>query len=55
MLSDNTFSASSISNKGWMKVIEHDGTMNLGENPIHHNYNNISYCPFCGSKIEKIS
>ena len=52
MLTDNTFKASSISKKGWMKVLKHNGTMNLGREPIHYNYDNISYCPFCDSKIE---
>jgi hypothetical protein len=51
MLSENTFAISNISQKGWLKVIEHDGTMQLGENPRLHNYD-ITHCPFCGLYIK---
>lgn len=51
MLKENTFSVSNISQKGWIKVIEHDGTLELGKDPKLHNYD-IIHCPFCGIKIE---
>jgi hypothetical protein len=51
MIRENTFWISSISQKGWLKVIEHDGTMELGIDPKLHNYD-IIYCPFCGIQIE---
>jgi hypothetical protein len=51
MLSENTFVISNISHKGWLKVIEHDGTMQLGKDPNLHNYD-ITHCPFCGLVIE---
>ncbi|WP_458744138.1 hypothetical protein [Candidatus Nitrosocosmicus sp. T] len=51
MLSENTFTISSISEKGWIKIIEHDGTMELGTDPKLHNYD-ITHCPFCGVQIE---
>jgi predicted nucleic acid-binding Zn ribbon protein len=52
MIRENTFCISNISQKGWMKVIEHDGTMELGNEPKLHNYD-ITHCPFCGVKIEE--
>lgn len=52
MIEHNTFLISSISGKGWVKLIEHDGTLDLGKEPVLHNYD-ITYCPFCGMKIEK--
>ena len=30
MISENTFEILNISQKGWLKAIEHDGTMQLG-------------------------
>ena len=52
MLKEKTFSVSGISRKGWIKVIEHDGSLELGENPKHHNYD-ITHCPFCGTKLQR--
>lgn len=52
MMRENTFWISTISQKGWMKVIEHDGTMELGTDPKLHNYD-IIHCPFCGIQIEE--
>lgn len=52
MIRENTFWISNISQKGWIKVIEHDGTMELGKNPKLHNYD-ITHCPFCGVQIEE--
>jgi len=54
MIKENTFSISNISQKGWLKVIEHDGTMELGTDPELHNYD-ITHCPFCGTQIEEQS
>lgn len=51
MIKENTFWISSISQKGWLKVIEHDGTMGLNIDPKLHNYD-ITHCPFCGIQIE---
>jgi hypothetical protein len=51
MLSENTFAISSISKKGWIKIIEHNGTMELEKDPKLHNYD-ITHCPFCGVQIE---
>jgi hypothetical protein len=51
MIKENTFAISSISQKGWLKVIEHDNTMELGIDPKLHNYD-ITYCPFCGTQIK---
>ncbi len=51
MLSENTFTISNISQKGWLKVIEHDGTMQLGRDPKLHNYD-ITHGPFCGLCIQ---
>lgn len=52
MIKENTFWISNISQKGWLKVIEHNGTMELGINPKLHNYD-ITHCPFCGNQIEE--
>lgn len=52
IIRENTFWISTISQNGWIKVIEHDGTMELGKDPKLHNYD-ITYCPFCGVKIEE--
>ena len=51
MIKENTFRISSISQKGWLKVIEHYGTMGLNIDPKLHNYD-ITHCPFCGIQIE---
>lgn len=53
MLKDNTLTISDISKRGWIKVLVHDGTTGLGLNPIAKDYENISYCPFCGKRLEK--
>ena len=53
MLNDKTLTISDISKRGWIKVLVHDGTTGLGLNPVAKDYNNISYCPFCGNRIEK--
>ena len=50
MIKENTFWISSISQKGWLKVIEHDGTMELIIDPKLHNYD-ITHFPFCGIQI----
>ena len=52
MIRENTFWISNITQKGWMKVLEHDGTMELGKDPKLHNYD-IIHCPFCGFQIEE--
>lgn len=52
MRSENRFAISSISEKGWIKIIEHNGTMELGKDPKLHNYD-INHCPFCGVQIEE--
>lgn len=54
MLSENTSTISNISQKGWIKVTEHDGTMQLEKDPKLHNYN-ITHCPFCELCIERQS
>ena len=54
MIAENTFAISTISQKGWMKVLEHDGTMELGKDPKPHNYD-ITHCPFCGVMVEEQS
>jgi len=51
MIKENTFWISDISQKGWMEVIEHDDTMELGKDPKLHNYD-ITHCPFCVVQIE---
>lgn len=51
MIKENTFWISSISQKEWIKVIEHDGTIELGSDPKLHNYD-ITNSPFCGIQIE---
>ncbi len=51
MISDRTINKSTSTNLYWIKVIEHDGTENVSSNSIPHNYNRISYCPFCGKVI----
>jgi hypothetical protein len=51
IIKENTFRISTISQKGWMKVIEHDDTMVLGKDPKLHNYD-VTHCPFCGVQIE---
>jgi len=52
MIKENTIWISSISQKEWIKVIEHDGTMELGSDPKLHNYD-ITNSPFCGIQIER--
>jgi hypothetical protein len=51
VIKENTFWISSISQKQWLKVIEHDGTIELGSDPKLHNYD-ITHSPFCGIQIE---
>ena len=51
MIKENTFAISSISQKGWLKVIEQDNTMELGTNSKLHNYD-TTYCPFCGIQVK---
>lgn len=51
MIKENTFWISNISQKEWLKVIEHDGTMELIIDPKLHNYD-ITHFPFCGIQIE---
>jgi hypothetical protein len=51
MIKENTFWISRISQKEWLKVIEHDGTMELIIDPKLHNYD-ITHFPFCGIQIE---
>ena len=52
MIRENTFWISNISQKGWMKVLEHDGSNGIGKESKLHNYD-ITDCPFCGIQIEE--
>jgi hypothetical protein len=52
MIKENIFWISNISQKGWLKVLEHDGTMELRIDPKLHNYD-ITHYPFCGIQIEE--
>jgi hypothetical protein len=53
MISDGTLYIDSMTNLGWIKSLKHDGTEELGNNPVVVNYNIIKYCPFCSSEIQK--
>ena len=51
MVDNQTLAISNMSHSGWIKVLQHNGTEEIGENPIRFNYNNIQYCPFCGNNL----
>ncbi len=51
MINDQTIAISNMSNLPWIKILQHNGTEEIGENPVRFNYNNIRFCPFCGSEI----